>query len=537
MFSQKHFQAKLLSGTAAGVLVIVVLAGIFPFVTLRDHHQEIARTHTVEILRQASLVENDLAELETAHRGYLLTGSTTDADLFSRLQSTVKGRIDKLTGLIVDNPIQRKRVSKVQDIVRRWTSTTALPEMQTRVTRNATRALPIALGQSLLEEARETLHALQNDERVVLDQRMRDREWAVQATQILELLPKLERSVMEMDKEKRGYLLTGEENFLEGYKTAMSAFLSYHGYVSILIANESRQSALLSEIKQDVVAWINGSAPEIEAQRSGRSAGPLAQADPSHDPMRSALQKIGAFQKNEVDVFEARAAADTRQRIVKTTALGILCLLAVVLLVVSNTYSTVLVRRQLAKLDGVETRIKSIIHNILDGMITVDAKGVICSMNPAAEKMFGCINNEMIGHKFTRLVPKCYTADPEASPAPCAWDDLARRTGSAALAVGQNRRQATFPIEISLSEMVVDGHLLYVAMVRDVTERKRFETEIASEKESLAVTLRSIGDGVITTDVQGKIIMINKAGETLTGWDSAEAIGQPLKTVFNVAID
>ena len=85
--------------------------------------------------------------------------------------------------------------------------------------------------------------------------------------------------------------------------------------------------------------------------------------------------------------------------------------------------------------------------------------------------------------------------------------------------------------------MVVDEQKLYVAMMRDVTERKRFEQEIAADKESLAVTLRSIGDGVITTDVQGKIIMINKAGETLTGWDSSEAIGQPLKSVFNVAID
>jgi PAS domain S-box-containing protein len=52
-----------------------------------------------------------------------------------------------------------------------------------------------------------------------------------------------------------------------------------------------------------------------------------------------------------------------------------------------------------------------------------------------------------------------------------------------------------------------------------------------------AITLRSIEDGVITTDVQGKIIMINKAGENLTGWSSREVIGQPLKSVFNIAID
>ena len=73
--------------------------------------------------------------------------------------------------------------------------------------------------------------------------------------------------------------------------------------------------------------------------------------------------------------------------------------------------------------------------------------------------------------------------------------------------------------------MVVDQQKLYVAMVRDVTEQKRFEQELAAEKESLAVTLRSIGDGVITTDVQGKIIMINHAGEAMTGWTSPDAIG------------
>ncbi len=158
-------------------------------------------------------------------------------------------------------------------------------------------------------------------------------------------------------------------------------------------------------------------------------------------------------------------------------------------------------------------------------------------MNPAAQKMFGCANNEMVGHNFVKLVPKSYGSDPNAQPVACEWLQMAQRTGSSTLAVGQNRKNVTFPIEISLSEIMVDQQKLYAAMVRDVTERKRFEQEIAAEKESLAVTLRSIGDGVITTDVQGKVVMINNAGETLTGWSSREAIGQPLKAVFNIAID
>src|SRR5437899_12252691 len=123
--------------------------------------------------------------------------------------------------------------------------------------------------------------------------------------------------------------------------------------------------------------------------------------------MTEIREMLKAFERNETDVYEARSNAATRERIINTSALAILCVFAVGLFIVSNSYSFVLVRRQLAKLEGIETRIRSIIENILDGMITVDEQGIICSMNPSAEKMFGCINNEMVGHNFTKLVPKC----------------------------------------------------------------------------------------------------------------------------------
>ncbi|MBF0406045.1 MAG: PAS domain S-box protein [Candidatus Riflebacteria bacterium] len=69
---------------------------------------------------------------------------------------------------------------------------------------------------------------------------------------------------------------------------------------------------------------------------------------------------------------------------------------------------------------------------------------------------------------------------------------------------------------------------------QDITERKRVEMELAAEKERLAVTLRSIGDGVITTDTQGNVVIMNKVAETLTGWIQSEARGKPLTTVFHI---
>ncbi|MEP6810468.1 MAG: CHASE3 domain-containing protein, partial [Chthoniobacterales bacterium] len=506
LFSQRHFHVKLLSGTAAGVVVITVLAAIFLLITYRNYQQDALRSHTTEVLRIAGALENDLAELETTHRGYLLGGEAVNSEAFVHRQSAVKARIETLTDLILENPTQRKRVMRLQELVNDWLQRVAAPTMKQRESRatsgSSTLRPAIPLGESVLDQAREVLNALRNEEQMIQNQRMRDQEWSVQSTQILDLVPKLEHSVVDMEKEKRGYLLTGDASYVENYKAALTAFANYRGYLSILVAQNPEQSALLDDVKTGVDQWILVSGnPEMEARRLGRDLSNLGDLSKSEKLIAAIQQRIALFQQKELHSYETRATSAKRRRILTTGGLGALCILAVALLIISNSYSFVLVRRQLSKLDGVESRIKSIIHNILDGMITVDDKGTICSMNPAAEKMFGCVNNEMIGHKFTRLVPKCYTADPEAPPAPCSWGDFARRTGSAGLAVGKNRRQATFPIEISLSEMVVDGHLLYVAMVRDVTERKRFETEIASEKESLAVTLRSIGDGVITTDV------------------------------------
>jgi PAS domain S-box-containing protein len=541
LFSQKHFHFKLLSGTAVGIVVITFLAGLFLFVTLRNHHQETLRSHTLEVMRLSSVIENDIASLEMGHRGYLLTGDASYLEPFERRRDLIKHQVEDLTQLILDSPRQRKRVMKIQEVVQKWLETVALPQMNARTKGNAVLTEPGAdasdpLGNGLINQAREILQSLQNEEQIVLNQRMREQEWAAQSTQILDLLTKLERSVIEMQKEKRGYLLTGTSSFAEGYRRATADFYTYHGYLSILVANSPEQSESLNDIKKGIERWTEGAAaPEMEAKRTGKDLVPLVAKNNGEALMTEIREMLKRFQTNESNVYEARSSSASRDRIIKTTGLALLCIFAVGLLVVSNSYSFVLVRRQLSKLEGVETRIRSIIENILDGMITVDAQGIICSMNPSAEKMFGCINNEMVGHKFTKLVPKSYGAQPE--PITCAWDDLAKRTGSTTMAVGRTRRHATFPIEISLSEMIVDKQQLFVAMVRDVTERRRFEQEIAADKESLAVTLRSIEDGVITTDVQGKIIMINNAGENLTGWSSKEAIGQPLKSVYNIAID
>lgn len=63
-------------------------------------------------------------------------------------------------------------------------------------------------------------------------------------------------------------------------------------------------------------------------------------------------------------------------------------------------------------------------------------------------------------------------------------------------------------------------------------ERQWYQETLAREKERLSVTLQSIGDGVITTDVTGNIVLINRVGEILTGWKQAEAEGKQLNDLL-----
>ncbi|HMF34108.1 MAG TPA: response regulator, partial [Candidatus Lokiarchaeia archaeon] len=79
----------------------------------------------------------------------------------------------------------------------------------------------------------------------------------------------------------------------------------------------------------------------------------------------------------------------------------------------------------------------------------------------------------------------------------------------------------------------VDSNLL-VKSIRYAIERKAIEDALFSEKERLAVTLRSIGDGVIAIKVDGTVTVLNKVAENLTGWSQEEAEGKDFSDIYTI---
>ena len=83
-----------------------------------------------------------------------------------------------------------------------------------------------------------------------------------------------------------------------------------------------------------------------------------------------------------------------------------------------------------------------------------------------------------------------------------------------------------------IQHLVRSFEVLVETVDRYANSRMRAEADLVDQKERLAVTLRSIGDAVISTDNSGKIVLINSVAEELTGWKDGAAIGQPLVNVF-----
>ncbi|MFO7736237.1 MAG: PAS domain S-box protein [bacterium] len=79
-----------------------------------------------------------------------------------------------------------------------------------------------------------------------------------------------------------------------------------------------------------------------------------------------------------------------------------------------------------------------------------------------------------------------------------------------------------------------DGRYVRLEIAFDITERKKAEEELRESEENLRITLESIGDAVIATDINGRITRMNPVAEKLTGWASSEAHGENLSNVFRI---
>ncbi len=135
-------------------------------------------------------------------------------------------------------------------------------------------------------------------------------------------------------------------------------------------------------------------------------------------------------------------------------------------------------RQAQAALRDSEERLRAILATAVEGIITIDERGIIESANRAAERIFGYSAPELIGKNVSVLMPSPYREGHNDYLANYVRTGKARIIGIGREVIGQRKDGATFPMDLAVSEVRLANRRLFTGFVRDITERKQLEQEI-----------------------------------------------------------
>jgi len=183
--------------------------------------------------------------------------------------------------------------------------------------------------------------------------------------------------------------------------------------------------------------------------------------------------------------------------------------------------------------DAVETmrRLEGVVASAMDGIITINDDQRILLFNPAAERMFGLPAAEALGEAITRFIPERYrAAHAEHIHRFAETGVTTRQMGSLGAINGLRTDGREFPIEASISQIVVGGERLSTVILRDITERKAAEDALVESRLRMEGIVESAMDALITVDEQQHIVLFNPAAERMFGVSAQAAIGAPIET-------
>jgi PAS domain S-box-containing protein len=178
-----------------------------------------------------------------------------------------------------------------------------------------------------------------------------------------------------------------------------------------------------------------------------------------------------------------------------------------------------------------EARTHAILQTVVDGIITIDAQGLIELFNPAAERLFGYTAEEVLGQNIRLLMPSPYREEHDGYIARYLQEGEPHIIGIGREVRAQRRDGTTFPIALAVSEVHLAGRRLFTGIVHDLTARVQAEEALAQLNRRHKLILDSAGEGIYGINREGCATFVNPAAARLLGWEVQELIGQPIHDI------
>jgi PAS domain S-box-containing protein len=181
----------------------------------------------------------------------------------------------------------------------------------------------------------------------------------------------------------------------------------------------------------------------------------------------------------------------------------------------------------LSKYRRSEGRLRKLVETAIDGMILIDARGIVKLFNPACEKLFGYAPDEVLGRNVAMLMP-----EPDRS----AHDGYLRHhldTGEERIigigreVMGRHKDGSVFPFSLAVGRFEEDGAPMFVGMIHDLTQHRRSQQEQRESEARFRLLVDSITDyAIFLMDADGRVLTWNTGAQNLTGYTPDEVIGR-----------
>ncbi len=130
------------------------------------------------------------------------------------------------------------------------------------------------------------------------------------------------------------------------------------------------------------------------------------------------------------------------------------------------------------RLFDTEQKLRAILNAAVDAIITIDERGLIESVNPATERLFGYSESELLGKNVSILMPQPYRGEHDGYLRNYHRTGKAKIIGIGREVSGMRKDGKIFPINLSVSEVHLGGRRLFAGVIHDLTERRRLEKQI-----------------------------------------------------------
>jgi len=171
--------------------------------------------------------------------------------------------------------------------------------------------------------------------------------------------------------------------------------------------------------------------------------------------------------------------------------------------------------------------IQAVLNTVVDGIITLQASdGMIETVNPATEVMFGYQAKELAGCNISLLIPELVGDHRNGFLVEGSARSEIGASGRGRERIGRNKNGREFPLEIASSEMWLGGRRYFTSILRDLSSQKQVEEELLRAGALQKAIFNSANFSSIATDAKGVIQIFNVGAERMLGYSAAEVVNR-----------